>query len=106
MPAAPAPTTSASTSTVAVPTSPLVSRVPISGLLQCSSNPHSTSSGSVAVQHPPRRESGIYSLIDFSGGADVRCVRGSHDAALAQGGDLLGAHAQPRAVHVVAQLAA
>src|SRR5499427_9966409 len=106
MPAAPAPTTSASTSTVAVPTSPLVSRVPISGLLQCSSNPHSTSSGSVAVQHPPRRETGICSLIvGFSGGADLGSVRGSNDTVLAQGGELLGVHAQPRAEHVVDMLA-
>src|SRR6266478_3320776 len=65
-----------------------------------------TSSGSVAVQHPPRRETGICSLIvGFSGGADLGSVRGSNDAVLAQGGELLGVHAQPRAEHVVDMLA-
>src|SRR5262249_59014203 len=88
-------------------TSPLVSRVPISGLLQCSSNPHSKSSGSVAVQHPPRRETGICCLIvGVSVRADLAYVRGSYGAVLAQGAEFLGVHAEPRAKAVVPMLAA
>src|SRR5262249_26559359 len=53
-----------------------------------------------------RRETGICSLIvGFSGSADLGSVRGSNDTVLAQGGELLGVHAQPRAEHVVDMLA-
>src|SRR5262249_29256976 len=88
-------------------TSPLVSRVPISG--------HSCSAAATLTQH--RLGPSQFSiLLDVKLGFALlsstslvaptwESVRGSNDAVLAQGGELLGVHAQPRAEHVVDMLA-